>query len=276
MAVVVITGCSSGIGLATAVTFARNGWTVVATMRDPTRADALTTALDRAGVTADIRRIDVVDDHSVTDTMHAIVENYGRLDAVINNAGWYADGTLEELTVEDFRASIDVNLLGVVRMTQATMPVMRAAGHGRIIAISSVSGVFGQPFNDAYCASKFALEGLFEAMHPVALEFGVHLSLVEAGPVDNGFMNRHHAPDAQLDPRYTQLRANYRATQAKGYTMAQHDDEIAAVVYDVVTADQPVLRYQTSELVLKMVANKLKDLTGERVTRSTRSWVAGP
>jgi NAD(P)-dependent dehydrogenase (short-subunit alcohol dehydrogenase family) len=279
MPVVVITGCSSGIGLATAVTFAGQGWDVVATMRDLARATSLQGALDSAGLRADIRRIDVVDDESVTGTMHAIVERYGRLDAVINNAGWYADGTLEELTVEDFRASLDVNLLGAVRIAKAAMPVMRAAGSGRIIGISSVSGVFGQPFNDAYCASKFALEGLFEALHPVAIEFGVHVSLIEAGPVDNGFMNRHHAPDGASDvgqdARYSALRARYRATQAGGYTMAQTDDEIAAVVYDVATADRPVLRYQTSELVLKMVANKLKDLTGERVTRSTRAWVTG-
>jgi NAD(P)-dependent dehydrogenase (short-subunit alcohol dehydrogenase family) len=272
--VIVITGCSSGIGLQTALHFARNGWAVVATMRDVTRGALLQEALVAAGAVADVRRIDVTSDESVNNEVADIVDRYGQIAAVVNNAGAYVDGTLEELSVEDFRAQLDVNFLGVVRMTKATLPAMRVAGAGRIIAISSVSGVFGQPFSDAYCASKFAIEGLFEALHPVVVGFGVRVSLVEAGPVSTDFTDRGYEPPGGSDHPYAAQRAHYRTMQAGAYDLAQSDAEIAGFVFDVVTSEAPVLRYQTSELVTKMIANKLKDVTGERVTNRTRTWVA--
>src|ERR1700712_1459842 len=166
--VVVITGCSSGIGLATAVAFAQHGDTVIATMRHTNRDGRLLEALQTANTAATIARLDVTRDESVTAAIEQVLQDHGHIDVLVNNAGLGMAGTLEELSIDDLREVMEVNFFGAARVTKAVLPSMREAGGGRIIAMSSMAGAFGQPFNDGYCASKFALEGLYEALHPVA------------------------------------------------------------------------------------------------------------
>jgi NAD(P)-dependent dehydrogenase (short-subunit alcohol dehydrogenase family) len=159
--VAVVTGASSGIGLATAVALARRSCTVVATMRDVGRAHTLVAAAEAAGVAVETATLDVTSDDSVARCVAGILDRHGRIDVVVNNAGSSHVGTLEEVTIADIQEVIDVNCLGAARVTRAVRPAMRAAGRGRLIAVSSISGVFGQPFSEAYCAAKFALEGLY-------------------------------------------------------------------------------------------------------------------
>ncbi len=272
--VVLITGCSTGIGLATAVHFAGQGCPVVATMRNLDRSGLLRDSLHAAGVEAEIRVLDVNSDVSVADTVAGVIADHGRVDIVISNAGIGVAGTTEELSLDDFKASIDTNLFGAIRLLHAVLPSMRASGSGRFIAVSSISGALGLPFNDAYCASKNALEGLLESLYPVAAKFGVHVSLVEPGPVQGEFVTNSSGPTGGVvgDP-YGPLREAFTATQAGGYETAQTNPEIAAVIWQVATADTPVLRYQTSESVAKLVGVKLKDLTGERLTGLTARWI---
>jgi NAD(P)-dependent dehydrogenase (short-subunit alcohol dehydrogenase family) len=168
---VLITGCSSGIGLAASVEFARQGCDVVATLRDVGRSQPLRDALADVDCDADIRVLDVADDDSVAAGVAAIVADHDGIDVVISNAGLGIDGTTEELSIADFRLSFETNVLGSVRLLHAMMPLWRSAGRGRFIAVSSVSGAIGQPFNDAYCMSKFALEGMLESLAPVAAQF---------------------------------------------------------------------------------------------------------
>jgi NAD(P)-dependent dehydrogenase (short-subunit alcohol dehydrogenase family) len=272
--VVLITGCSTGIGLASAVHFAGQGCTVVATMRNLDRSGLLRDSLHAAGVEAEIRVLDVNSDVSVADTVAGVIADHGRVDIVISNAGIGVAGTTEELSLDDFKASIDTNLFGAIRLLHAVLPSMRASGSGRFIAVSSISGALGLPFNDAYCASKNALEGLLESLYPVAAKFGVHVSLVEPGPVQGEFVTNSSGPTGGVvgDP-YGPLREAFTATQAGGYESAQTNPEIAQVIWQVATADAPVLRYQTSESVAKLVGVKLKDLTGERLTGLTARWI---
>src|SRR4051794_4761911 len=157
--VTVITGSSSGIGLACAVAFARAGDTVVATVRDTDRAGPLRQALKSANASAQIATLDVGDDSSVTSAIEQVLADHGRIDVLVNNAGLGVAGTLEEITIDEMRAVMEVNFFGVARVTKAVLPSMREAGGGRVIALSSIAGAFGQPFTDGYCASKFALEG---------------------------------------------------------------------------------------------------------------------
>ena len=149
MTVVLITGCSSGIGLASAVEFARRGCGTVATMRNVDRSGALRRALSVAGSDADIRAVDVADDTSVSTAMDAITADHGGIDVIVSNAGIGIDGTTEELTIDDFRTSFETNTLGSVRLLHAVMPAWRERGSGRFIAVGSLGGVVGNPFNDA-------------------------------------------------------------------------------------------------------------------------------
>lgn len=270
MTTALITGCSSGIGLATAVGFARHGCDVVATMRDLDRSQPLRDALAAAGASADVRALDVSDDGSVD----ALAAQLGQVDVVVSNAGIGVDGSTEELTVDDFRRSFETNVLGSVRLLHAVLPAWRERGSGRFIAVSSVAGAVGQPFNDAYCTSKFALEGLLESLHPVIARFGIRVSLVEPGPVTGDFADKY-APGRGRggDSAYAESYARFKQVQAGGLATAQTNDEIAAFLWNVAIAEQPVLRYQTSEMVEKLVGLKLKDMTGERITGLTARWV---
>jgi len=280
--VVLITGCSSGIGLASAAAFAAHGDIVIATMRNLDKSAPLRAALGVAGVgegdtpgTASIVALDVSDEASIRAAVQAIVEQHGRIDVLVSNAGVLYEGTTEELAVEAFEHSIDVNFLGTVRMIKAVMPSMRAAGQGHIIAVSSTAGILGQPFNDAYCASKFALEGMCESLFPVAAKFGVHVSLVEPGPVTTEFLaNSSTAAAKGIEGPYAEVRRVFARLQAGAYVGAPGSDDIAEQIVAVADDPSPKLRYQTSEGVTKTMAVKLKDLTGERVTAMTSKWLA--
>jgi NAD(P)-dependent dehydrogenase (short-subunit alcohol dehydrogenase family) len=263
---VLITGCSSGIGLAAAGAFADAGFDVLATMRDVGRADP---SLAARGI--EVRRLDVADD-SAAAAVQAVIADRGGIDVVVSNAGIGIDGTTEELTVDDFRRSFETNVIGSVRLLQAVLPTWRAAGAGRFVAVSSIAGVFGQPFNDAYCASKAALEVMVESLHPVVAAQGIHLSLVEAGPVAGEFQNRYAGSGRDPSGPYAAARDRFRVVQDGGYAAAQTPAQIAAFLLQVATTEAPVLRYQTSEAVTKLVALKLKDLTGERITGLTARW----
>lgn len=270
MTTALITGCSSGIGLATTVEFARQGCEVVATMRDLGRSQPLRDALAAAGVSAEVCALDVSDDASV----QMLATRLAEVDVVVSNAGIGVDGSTEELTIDDFRRSFETNVLGSVRLLHAVLPAWRGRGSGRFIAVSSVAGAVGQPFNDAYCSSKFALEGLLESLHPVITPFGIHVSLVEPGPVVGDFADKYapgHGRDG--DSVYAASYARFKQVQAGGFATAQTNDEIATFLWSVAIAEQPVLRYQTSELVEKLVGLKLKDMTGERITGVTARWV---
>jgi NAD(P)-dependent dehydrogenase (short-subunit alcohol dehydrogenase family) len=272
--VAVVTGASSGIGLATSVALAQSGCTVVATMRQPARAEALLGAAKAAGVDVDVLALDVADDDSVISCIGKVVDSHGGIDVLVNNAGLGYSGTLEELTTEDFRRSLEVNFLGVVRTTKAVLPSMRACGAGRLIAVSSIAGVFGQPFNDAYCAAKFALEGFYEALSPVAASFGVHVSVVEAGPVSGNFQDRSGGVRIRdSSSPFSLLWQRFSAVADRGYEAAERPEEVAAVIAAVASDPAPALRYQTSSSVKRLLGIKLADLTGERVTTMTRSWL---
>ena len=185
---VLITGTSSGIGLATAVSAARAGFATVATMRDLGRAQALRDAAARAGVGLDIRRLDVTDAESIAACVDGIRASYGHLDAVVNNAGISNfDPTLEMSTMEALRANLEVNFFGVMRMTNAVLPFMRARRSGKVINVSSSGGVAGMPFR-RFIRYQVAGDTLFPADPDGIIATG----FVVAGPWD--FVG-------QVDPR---------------------------------------------------------------------------
>ncbi|KUN07739.1 short-chain dehydrogenase [Streptomyces yokosukanensis] len=274
---VVITGTSSGIGLAAAVAAARAGWQVVATMRDLGKAEPLRKAAADAGVGERVRvkRLDVVDPESIAACLAEVIAEYGRLDAVVNNAGAGQVGTIEQGTVDDVRAAMEVNFFGVVQVTRAALPHLRARG-GRLITVTSVGGVIGQPFNEAYCAAKFAVEGFMESLAPVAATVGVDVTVVEPGAVASEFVANVSldvpALLAAAGPYAPALRSYIERTQAS-FSGAQSPAEAAAPVVEALTAERPPLRMQTSDWARDFVATKLGDLDGSAVQNLTGAWV---
>jgi NAD(P)-dependent dehydrogenase (short-subunit alcohol dehydrogenase family) len=264
--VALITGTSSGIGLSLAVRAALAGIRVVATLRDTARAIGLAAAAAEAGVERDIRALDVTDDAATTAVVDAVVADHGRLDILVNNAGAGHVGTVELDTVDDFRASMEVNFFGVVRMTKAAMPALRAAG-GRLITVSSVGGVIGQPFNEAYCAAKFAVEGMMESLAPVAAQQATEF-VANAG-VDIARVVTSAGP-------YAATLAGYLERASGSFTAAQTPDEVAAVVLGAMTAEHPPFRVQTSDWATGFVGTKLADLDGSSVQGLTSAWLGAP
>ncbi|MGW9029965.1 SDR family NAD(P)-dependent oxidoreductase [Streptomyces sp. NPDC055722] len=275
--VVLITGTSSGMGLAAAVGAAQAGWHTVATLRNTGRADALRKAAAAAGVELDIRQLDVTDEASVAAAFDGVIADHGRLDAVVNNAGAGHFGTLENDTVDDVRRVMEANFFGVLNVSKAALPHLRASG-GRLITVTSIGGVIGQPFSEAYCAAKFAVEGYMESLAPVAAKLGVSVCVVEPGPIASEFFNNigidMEAEIAAAGP-YAEAQANLvNGAVAQMVNSAQTPAEAAQSVLQALTANRPTFRIQTSDWARDFTRTKLADLDGSAVLGLTGGWIA--
>ncbi|MFJ9690861.1 SDR family NAD(P)-dependent oxidoreductase [Kitasatospora sp. NPDC101183] len=275
--IVLITGTSSGIGLAAALGAARAGWTVIATMRDTGKAGALLKGADENGLAdrVQVKRLDVVDPESVAACLDEVIAEHGRLDALVNNAGAAGVGTIERSSLDDVRAVMEVNFFGVVTTTRAALPHLRASG-GRVVTVTSVGGVVGQPFNEAYCAAKFAVEGFMESLAPVAATVGVAVTVVEPGAVASEFVANLGldipAVLAEAGPYAPALQAYLSRTQSS-FANAQSPAEAAAPIVAALTDERPAFRIQTSQWAREFTATKLADLDGSAVQDLTRAWV---
>lgn len=254
---VLITGCSTGLGVALSVQAAQAGYRVIATMRNLAKRETLDMALFAAGVTADIRALDVTDLASIQTCVDSILSDHGPIHALINNAGAAQLRTTEQATDADLQWMTEVNYYGVVRMTKAVLPGMREARDGRIINISSVGGLVGQPFNELYCAAKFAVEGYTESLASyVGPAFGLHFTAVEPGGISTPFAKNALAHFAEtggmIDDAYKPILEAYiggaQARSDSGSTFAyQTADEVAGVIINVLRASTPPVRVRTSE-----------------------------
>jgi NAD(P)-dependent dehydrogenase (short-subunit alcohol dehydrogenase family) len=278
MRTVLVTGASSGIGLASAVAAAQAGFTTVATVRRPDGDLAVREAAEKAGVFVDVLTLELTEPESVAECVRSVIALHGRLDALVNCAGVASIcPTIELNTMERLRAGMEVNFFGVAAMTRAAMPHLRAT-RGRLITISSVRGVIGQPFNEVYSAAKFAVEGLMEALAPVAAEVGVTVTLIEpAAVLDTAFITNARADPAAMlaaaGPYEPAFRA-YRGWVATGAVeSAQMAADVAEVVVRALSDDRPPLRIQTSDYARSYVARKLADPDGRAVQALTRSWL---
>jgi NAD(P)-dependent dehydrogenase (short-subunit alcohol dehydrogenase family) len=162
--VAVVTGSSSGIGLETALTLARKGFLTYATMRNLAKSDNIKSVADKDHLPIRIVQLDVTDDTSVNNAVQSIIKETGRIDILVNNAGYALSGGFEDLSLEEIKNQYDTNFYGIIRTTQAILPIMRKQRSGRIINISSGLGLFGFPGMSAYSSTKFAMEGLSESM----------------------------------------------------------------------------------------------------------------
>jgi NAD(P)-dependent dehydrogenase (short-subunit alcohol dehydrogenase family) len=205
MASVLITGTSTGIGLATALTLGRAGHKVYATMRDPSRAPELAEKTAQEKLPIKISVMDVDSDTSVKAAIANIQREAGQIDVLVNNAGVERNGSIEELPLSEFRAVMETNYFGVIRCVQALLPQMRQRKSGCIVNISSVAGHISCPPLASYTASKFALEALCEALAGEMKTFNVRVAIVEPGIIDTAMARRLEQP-AQKSPYSQQIR----------------------------------------------------------------------
>lgn len=268
--VAVITGASSGIGLAAAKALADEGWHVVATVRNPGSATALVKlAALQTGI--EMRTLDVTNDESVDACIGEVFSDLGGIDLLVNNAGQGHRGTLEQLTLDELSQVMELNFFGAARVTKAVLPSMRRARSGHIVTVTSLNGVVGMPFSDAYNASKFAIEGLMEGLATVMCEFGVFVSVLEPGPVRTAFLANlgGHTDAAGDDDPYAELINRLNARMAALGSGGQSAEEVADVICRIAADPSPALRYQSSGEATGMVGQKLVDTTGRSVTVAT-------
>lgn len=270
-----VTGTSSGVGLSTVIQLAQSGFTVIATMRDTSKAGVLQARAQEAGVNIEVRQLDVQQDASVTNCVQEVSKTYGRIDILVNNAGAGYLGSLEQTSAENLRRTMETNFFGVWRVTQAVFPLMRAARSGRILTVTSVGGLIGQPFNDAYCAAKFAVEGFMESLAPVAKRLGIQLSLIEPGAINTSFVDSVQASRSEstqeLSEEYGSMLKSYMDAAQQAFAYGQTPDEVARVIVEAATTDTPHLRYTTSELIHGLVSRKYVDPTGDSIIAITGS-----
>jgi len=252
--IILVTGTSTGLGISIAVQAAQAGHTVYATMRNLDKRANLDAAAAAAGVSLTVLPLDVSDSASVNSAVDEIIARQGRIDVLVNNAGAGFVRTIEQATEAEIQAVMDVNFTGVARCTKAVMPHMRKQRSGHIVTISSVGGLVGQPFNEIYCAAKFAVEGFMEAMACyITPNFGIEFTLVEPGGIATEFianvMKQVGATGGILDDEYKPILEAYvgGAQNRGGQSAYQTPDQVAEVVLSTIQSGEPPLRIRTSE-----------------------------
>ncbi|GAA1227359.1 oxidoreductase [Prauserella halophila] len=243
-----ITGASRGLGRAIAQRAARAGETVVATARDPRTIADLPHPL----------RLDVTDQASVHDAVATAIDLHGHIDVLVNNAGHGLVGAVEELADDELRAVWETNVLGVHRVTRAVLPHMRTRGRGHIVQMSSVGGVVGNPGHAAYASSKFALEGLSEALAGEVAPFGIGVTIVEPGPFRTEFAGSSMRYAAPIDAYEATPAGTLRARFADQDGRQPNDPARAAdILLDAVDSAEPPLRLPLGPEAVERIGQKL-------------------
>lgn len=248
---VLITGTSSGVGLATALACAAHGHRVIATLRNLERKAALVAAAKEKNLAINIEQLDVTAP-DVAEKIHEFTLKYGPIYAVVNNAEVAVAGVLEAQSELDLREQMETNFFGTASVTRAVLPSMRAQGRGRIINVSSVSGRVPLPGLSVYAASKFAVEGLSEALRWEVEPFGIGVCLVEPGAFRTPFLDRSVPPSGRSGP-YSEIHAQIttldKEDQESGQSPALVAETIALLVSDPSPRFRTVVGRQAQALV---------------------------
>jgi NAD(P)-dependent dehydrogenase (short-subunit alcohol dehydrogenase family) len=267
-----VTGASSGFGRAISEAVLARGDRLVAATRNP---DALHALVDRGGEHVWAPRLDVTDADAVRQAVRDATARFGRLDVVVNNAGYGHVGAVEELTDEELRAQLEVNLYGVINVTRAALPVMREQRAGHLVQMSSLNGIEGLVGGAYYAASKFAVEGLSESLAGEVAHLGIKVTLVEPGPHRTGFLSAGSAKQAKPIDDYADSVGQTRAVIAEldGNQPGDPDDAARAIVA-LVDLDEPPRRLPLGQMALDGIRAKLTAQLEELDTWSELS-VAG-
>ena len=269
--VAVVTGSSSGIGFETSLLLARNGFYTYATMRNPNKSkkEGIVNVANRERLPLQVIPLDVVDNKSVKEAIGRITTEQGRIDVLVNNAGYLLLGPLEELSIEEFKEQFETNFFGAIRVIQAVLPIMRRNNEGVIINISSIAGRIGFPLSSAYVSSKFALEGLSESMAYEVEQFGIKVILVEPGVIKTNFPNNikkgkrvdnssssssnNDNSHTNSSSPYSELPRNRIAGFKPRFESGSSPIEVAKTILKCATSETPHLRYLVGDDAFKLI-----------------------
>ena len=256
--VAVVTGSSTGIGYETSLMLARSGFLTYATMRNLNKSENIKSVATKENLLIQIKQLDVTDDLSVTNAIQAISSEAGRIDVLVNNAGYGLNGAFEDLAMDEIKAQYETNVFGLIRTTQAVLPIMRRQKSGTIVNISSGAGRFGFPCGSAYVSTKFAVEGLSESMSYELEPFGIRVVIVEPGVIRTNFGDGLVVAKKSQDPNspYSQMMQKVATGFEEMMKNASSADLVAKVVLNAVRDENPSLRYLAGDDVEKWLGGK--------------------
>ena len=271
--IVVVTGSSSGIGYETSLLLARNGFTTYATMRNLSKSMKLQDIAQQENLKLKILQLDVTNDTSVKDAIDQIFKEQNRIDILINNAGYDIMGSVEDLSISDFKDQFETNFFGIVRIVKEVLKIMRNQREGKIINISSIGGRVGIPLNSAYISSKFALEGFSETIRYELQDFGIDVLLIEPGLVKTNFFE-----NAKLGQNVMNSNSNYKDFMQKlfeGFLPLLNDPknystpfDVAKVILDCILSNKTHFRYLVGE-----DANSIMNFRLNHSDLELESWI---
>jgi len=241
---VLVTGCSSGIGYATCLVFARNNFVTYGSVRDLSKAGRIQEITNKEKLPLKIIRLDVNEDETIRIAIQKIIADSGRIDILINNAGYGMFGPIEEISIKEIKEQFETNFFGTIRLIKAIVPIMRKQRNGTIVNISSMVGRFGVPLNAAYVSSKFALEGLSESISFELDEFGIKVILVEPGVIQTDFFqNLKIKGNDTKSPYYKLMDKRIAFLKAAMKNSVSSSDQVANTILHAVNSRDPDMRY---------------------------------
>lgn len=256
-----ITGSSTGFGRSLTEAVLKKGYRVVATARKP---EQLSDLIDQYPQTAKAVRLDVTDLQNIHEVVNAALDGFGRIDVLVNNAGYGTIGAIEEVSKDDIHRQFDTNVFGALNMMRAVLPVMRKQHSGHILNLSSVGGFVSFPASGIYCATKFALEGLSEALSKEVAPLGIKVTIIEPGAFRTDFNGRSLAAPDQLIDDYAPISGKMLEWLRENDGKQPGDPNKAAqAMIEAVESDNPPLRLALGEDAVGAIDEKLKSVKVE-------------
>ena len=258
--VALVTGSSSGIGFETSLALARNGFHTFATMRDLGKDEKIKQIIEKEDLSIEILELDVDNEESVNRTIKTVSEKKGRIDVLVNNAGYGMWGTVEDVSIDEFKEQFETNFFSIIRLIQKVAPIMRKQNSGNIVNISSVAGRIGFPVSPAYISSKFALEGLSESLRFELMPFGINVIIIEPGVIKTNFFDSMKMSEkSQQDSTYKEITDKVISGVKMMAEMGTHPKEVANVVIKTLGEEKPLPRYVIgNDAMMFLEAKKMK------------------
>jgi len=257
--VALVTGSSSGIGFETALALARENYFTFASMRNTDKASKILEIAKKEKLNLEVIELDVDKEESIKSAVKKIQEQKGRIDVLVNNAGYGLFGCVEDITIDDLKAQFETNFFGVVRLIQEISPIMRKTGSGIIVNVSSVAGRIGFPGTPAYISSKFALEGLSECMRYELSPFGIKTIIIEPGVIKTDFFSSMKVAKGKPDSPYKEITEKVMNGVKMMAEMGTMPEDVAKTIIKAIQTEEPLPRYIVgSDASMFIEAKKMK------------------
>ena len=258
--IALVTGSSSGIGFETSLALARNGYHTFATMRNLGKDEKIKQIIEKEDLSIEILELDVDNEESVNRAIKTVSEKKGRIDVLVNNAGYGMWGTVEDVSIDEFKEQFETNFFSIIRLIQKVAPIMRKQNSGNIVNISSVAGRIGFPVSPAYISSKFALEGLSESLRFELMPFGINVIIIEPGVIKTNFFDSMKLSEkSQQDSTYKEITDKVISGVKMMAEMGTSPKEVADTIIKALKDEKPLPRYVIgNDAMMVLEAKKMK------------------